>query len=132
MDEQVEPRVQRATGRPRRRQRELRRRRRRHSLNARSGLLRRHLRRPRPLLPGVTIRPAGEAVGWLPSFSSSLGVVLLVQNVSGKADFLHNWWALFILIPAIGSFAKRMERVMSMRGGDSALGWSGHSRSVCL
>jgi hypothetical protein len=30
-----------------------------------------------------------------------LGVLFLVQHVSGFA--LNNWWALFILIPAIGS-----------------------------
>lgn len=31
-----------------------------------------------------------------------LGVLLLLQNLTGFS--LHNWWALFILIPAIGAF----------------------------
>ena len=36
-----------------------------------------------------------------------LGVVFAVQNLTGFS--LHNWWALFILIPAIGSFATAYE-----------------------
>ena len=32
-----------------------------------------------------------------------LGVIFLMQNVRGFE--LNNWWALFILIPALGSFA---------------------------
>ena len=32
----------------------------------------------------------------------ALGLLFLVQNYLGYE--LHNWWALFILIPAIGSF----------------------------
>ena len=32
-----------------------------------------------------------------------LGVIFLLQNVRGFT--LNNWWALFILIPAFGSFA---------------------------
>ena len=32
-----------------------------------------------------------------------LGVILLLQSVRGF--YLENWWALFILIPAFGSFA---------------------------
>lgn len=32
----------------------------------------------------------------------SLGLLLLVQNLTGFT--LHNWWALFILLPAVGAF----------------------------
>jgi hypothetical protein len=32
-----------------------------------------------------------------------LGAIFLIQNLTGYS--LQNWWALFILIPAIGSFA---------------------------
>jgi cation transport ATPase len=32
-----------------------------------------------------------------------LGVIFLLQSVRGF--YLNNWWALFILIPAVGSFA---------------------------
>lgn len=32
-----------------------------------------------------------------------IGVVFIVRNVTGLE--LHNWWALFILIPALGSLA---------------------------
>lgn len=42
---------------------------------------------------------------WLPGvILIGLGVVFLVNNVT---DFrIDNWWALFIMIPAIGSFSK--------------------------
>jgi hypothetical protein len=33
----------------------------------------------------------------------ALGIIFLLQNVRGF--YLNNWWALFILIPALGSFA---------------------------
>ncbi len=32
-----------------------------------------------------------------------IGIVFIVRNVTGLD--LHNWWALFILIPALGSLA---------------------------
>ncbi len=32
-----------------------------------------------------------------------LGIILMAQNFGALT--LHNWWALFIMIPAIGSFA---------------------------
>jgi hypothetical protein len=66
---------------------------------------------PPPPAPPTTSTPerhhsSGWRGGWLVAVVLIIvGVVLLVQNVSGKADFLHNWWALFILIPAVGSFA---------------------------
>ncbi len=34
----------------------------------------------------------------------AIGVIFLFSNISGF--YLNNWWALFILIPAIGSFGK--------------------------
>jgi cation transport ATPase len=37
-----------------------------------------------------------------------LGVIFLLQNVGGF--YLNNWWALFILIPAFGSFADAWNR----------------------
>ena len=37
-----------------------------------------------------------------------LGVIFLLQNVRGF--YLNNWWALFILIPAFGSFADAWNR----------------------
>ncbi len=33
-----------------------------------------------------------------------IGVFLLLRNITGQD--MGNWWALFILIPAIGSFAQ--------------------------
>ncbi len=37
-----------------------------------------------------------------------LGVILLLQTMRGF--YLNNWWALFILIPAIGAFADAWNR----------------------
>ncbi len=37
-----------------------------------------------------------------------LGLIFLLQNVRGV--YLNNWWALFILIPAFGSFADAWNR----------------------
>ena len=50
------------------------------------------------------------------------GVILIVLGAIFLADSyfgytLRNWWALFILIPAFGSFANSYE---AMRAGDSA------------
>jgi hypothetical protein len=50
-----------------------------------------------PNQPPPAKRPAWIAGGVL----ILAGVVLLLTNVAGVS--LHNWWALFILIPAIGS-----------------------------
>lgn len=47
-----------------------------------------HPRRPAWIVGGVLIL---------------IGVVFIVRNVTGLE--LHNWWALFILIPALGSLA---------------------------
>ena len=44
-------------------------------------------------------RPAWIAGGVL----ILIGIVFIVRNLTGLE--LHNWWALFILIPAIGSLA---------------------------
>jgi hypothetical protein len=43
--------------------------------------------------------------GWFGVALIALGMLFLVQNYLGYE--LRNWWALFILIPAIGSFAPR-------------------------
>ena len=66
---------------------------------------------PPPPAPPTTSTPerhhsSGWRGGWLVAVVLIIvGVVLLVENVSGRSDILHNWWALFILIPAIGSLA---------------------------
>lgn len=42
--------------------------------------------------------------GWLPgAILIVVGLIFLARNFAGFT--LHNWWALFILIPAIGSLA---------------------------
>jgi len=66
---------------------------------------------PRPPAPPMTSTPEpSQPSRWHGSWLVAViliivGVVFLVQNVSGNTDVLHNWWAFFILIPAIGSLA---------------------------
>ena len=45
----------------------------------------------------------------------ALGAIFLMGNFSGY--YLHNWWALFILIPAIASFA-RLAGMYQQSGGE--------------
>ena len=48
---------------------------------------------------------AGERSGWILGLVLiALGGVFLLQNV-GLPVLVGNWWALFILIPALGAFA---------------------------
>ena len=49
------------------------------------------------------MRDRGWRNGWFGVALIALGLVFLVENYLGYE--LHNWWALFILIPAIGSFS---------------------------
>jgi len=44
----------------------------------------------------------------------ALGVLLLAQNMMGF--YLHNWWALFILIPAAGAFGRALTQYRSAGG----------------
>ena len=47
---------------------------------------------------------SSSAYGWMAGGALILiGVLFMAQNLG--AFYLRNWWALFILIPAIGSFA---------------------------
>jgi len=49
-------------------------------------------------------RAAREGRAWIGGvILIGLGVIFLLHNAG--ALHLHNWWALFILIPALGSFA---------------------------
>ena len=46
---------------------------------------------------------------WVPGLILiALGAVFLVNNLTGIE--IKNWWALFILIPAFGAFARAWER----------------------
>ncbi len=62
---------------------------------------------------GTTAQTTGEQrdssgdkkKAWLPGvILIGLGVIFLVNNVTSFS--IDNWWALFIMIPAIGSFSK--------------------------
>ena len=46
---------------------------------------------------------------WVPGLILiALGAIFLVNNLTGFE--IHNWWALFILIPAFSAFARGWER----------------------
>jgi hypothetical protein len=51
-----------------------------------------------------------------------VGGVFLLQNMTGF--YLNNWWALFILIPAFGSFSRGWQAVQDADGKVTS-----HSRS---
>ncbi len=67
---------------------------------------------PAPIAPSIdqdghdvrqTERHARNSGAWVGGvILIVLGVIFLLQNVRGF--YLNNWWALFILIPALGSF----------------------------
>jgi len=49
-------------------------------------------------------RPARQRPAWIAGGVLILiGIIFIVRNVTGL--FFENWWALFILIPALGSLA---------------------------
>lgn len=49
---------------------------------------------------------------WVPGvILIGLGVIFLLNNITGFS--IDNWWALFIMIPAIGSFSKAWDRMRS-------------------
>jgi hypothetical protein len=53
-------------------------------------------------------RGCSGGTAWVPGvILIGLGVVFLFSNLTGFE--LHNWWALFILIPAFASFGKALE-----------------------
>jgi hypothetical protein len=53
--------------------------------------------------PRPAQKPPGRS-GWVVGgVLILLGVVFIIRNVTGLE--LHNWWAVFILIPALGSLA---------------------------
>jgi hypothetical protein len=50
-----------------------------------------------------TRRHRRHSGGWIGgTMLIALGLILLLQNMTGFG--LHNWWALFILLPAAGAF----------------------------
>lgn len=56
-----------------------------------------------------------------------IGGILLLQNLNIAIPYLQNWWALFILIPAAGSFgnaysAFRYAGVLDARGRGALIG----------
>ncbi len=44
----------------------------------------------------------------------ALGIFMLLQNLTGFS--LNNWWALFILIPAVGALGRAWERYQDAGG----------------
>ncbi|MFL7838186.1 MAG: hypothetical protein ACK2T4_07255 [Candidatus Promineifilaceae bacterium] len=69
---------------------------------------------------------------WMPGLLLiALGVIFLLNNITGFA--LHNWWALFILIPAFSQFSKAADLLRS-EGEFTGKVWSalGGGTILCL
>jgi hypothetical protein len=49
------------------------------------------------------VRDGGWSGAWFGFALIAVGLLFLVQNYLGYE--LHNWWALFVLIPAVGAFS---------------------------
>lgn len=59
-------------------------------------------------------RHAGRSYGWIGgAFLILLGVTFLLQNMG--IPFLPNWWALFILIPALGAYVSAWDNYQDNR-----------------
>ena len=60
------------------------------------------------------VRSRGREPWMLGAILIFLGVVFLLQNTT--SFYLNNWWALFILIPAFGSFSRGWQAVQDAGG----------------
>ncbi|MEI6509476.1 MAG: hypothetical protein WCO14_00855 [bacterium] len=68
-------------------------------------------------------RRRGGGSGWIWGLGLlALGVVFLLQNLG--IFTLNNWWAIFILIPAVGSFATMVSSIQERGRFTSAAGGS--------
>ena len=66
------------------------------------------------------MRSGGWSGTWLGVALIAMGLLFLVQNYFGYP--LRNWWALFILIPAVGSFTTAWYSWRSGHGAYAAAG----------
>lgn len=67
--------------------------------------------------------PERSSAAWIPGLILiGLGLVFLINNFF-DVDFLNNWWALFILIPAVANLNKAWQRYREAgRWTESAIG----------
>jgi hypothetical protein len=63
-------------------------------------------------------RPASRYGAWIPGVALiGLGVVFLIQNYLGRE--IHNWWALFILIPVFFTLERGYASLQAGRSGEA-------------
>jgi hypothetical protein len=86
-----------------------------------------------PVVPTEPVKPTSAPVGYVVRPRSgpvlgglvlvALGVIMLLRNLGTDLPLLRNWWALFILIPAVQSFdrARRIYRRNGSRVTDDAM-----------
>jgi hypothetical protein len=67
-----------------------------------------------------TMRDGRRSGSWFGFALIAVGVLFLVQNYLGYE--LHNWWALFVLIPAVGFFSSAWYSWRSGHGAYAAAG----------
>jgi hypothetical protein len=69
-------------------------------------------------------------IPWLPGvILIGLGLIFLLNNFTGYE--LQNWWALFILIPAVGSFSKAAD-IMRAEDGFTRQAWGAVAGGLIL
>ena len=69
-------------------------------------------------------------IPWVPGLILiGLGLIFLLNNTTGYS--INNWWALFILIPAIGSFSKAAN-IMRSEGEFTRQAWSALGGGIIL
>ena len=58
--------------------------------------------------PSSPVHPRRSRTGWATgTLLILIGVIFLIQNLTTVP--FHNWWAVFILIPAVSSFSRAWE-----------------------
>ena len=71
--------------------------------------------------PDLNNAPAPRATSWIGGIVLiALGVLFLLNNAGRLTIPLTNWWALFILIPALGAFETAYRRYQQTGQVDSA------------
>jgi hypothetical protein len=71
-----------------------------------------------PMSDATPARPTRRYSGWIPGLVLiGLGIVFLIQNYLGRE--IHNWWALFILIPVFLMFERGYTSLQAGRSAEA-------------
>ena len=63
-------------------------------------------------------RHSGRYRGWIPGVALiDLGIIFLIQNYLGRE--IHNWWALFIVLPVFSTLERGRASLQAGRPGEA-------------